>query len=240
MHLYTLDVSADGAQPKQITSGRWEVTSVEVARDGRNLYAASFRDGTVTVFDRLRGGVLRQPEGAAGCIGGPEGDCAPHRTLADVSALAQSPSGTQLYATATFRAAVATLARDPATGALSDPPGQVGCLRDSVPLSGCGVARFMLGPEEIAVSQDGRSAYVTTSESAPLVVLRRNPATGELSDLPGTAGCIGRHPRFEGACTDSRLLEGASAIALSRDGRSAYVTWSGGGRDALAVYRRAR
>ena len=38
MHLYTLDVAADGARPKAITSGRWEVTSAELARDGRRFY----------------------------------------------------------------------------------------------------------------------------------------------------------------------------------------------------------
>jgi DNA-binding beta-propeller fold protein YncE len=234
-------VTAQGREGCALGRSIAQVTDLEVDRGGDNVYAASFRDGAVAVFARLPGGVLRQPEGAAGCISGDFASaCAQHRMLADVSALAGSPRGSQLYATATFRAAVATLARDPATGSLSDPPGRIGCIRDTVPLSGCGVARFMLGPEEIAVSQDGRNAYVTTFESAPLVVLRRNRTTGELSDLPGRAGCIGPHPRFEGACTSSRGLQGASAIALSRDGRSAYVTWAGEGRDALAVYRRAR
>jgi dipeptidyl aminopeptidase/acylaminoacyl peptidase len=38
MHLYTLDASVDGAKPVQLTSGRWEVASAEVARDGRKFY----------------------------------------------------------------------------------------------------------------------------------------------------------------------------------------------------------
>jgi Lactonase, 7-bladed beta-propeller len=218
-----------------------QVTDVQVSRDGRNLYAASFRDGAVAVFDRLRGGVPRQLAGAAGCIAeATTTSCAPHRVLLGASALAESPEGTHLYATAALRGAVATLARDPATGALSDPSGPVGCIRDSAPVSGCAVARFMLGPEEIAVSRDGLNAYVTTSESAPLVVLRRNPATGGLSDLPGTAGCIGPLPTFGGQCVSSRGLREASTVVLSRDGRNAYVTWSGARRDALAVYRRTR
>ena len=41
MHLYTLDVSAGDVKPRQITSGRWEVTSVELARDGRRFYITS-------------------------------------------------------------------------------------------------------------------------------------------------------------------------------------------------------
>jgi dipeptidyl aminopeptidase/acylaminoacyl peptidase len=38
MHLYTLDVSTESAQPKQLTSGKWEVASADVARDGKKFY----------------------------------------------------------------------------------------------------------------------------------------------------------------------------------------------------------
>src|SRR4030095_646284 len=38
MHLYTLDVAAEGARPQQLTSGKWEVTSADVSRDGSRFY----------------------------------------------------------------------------------------------------------------------------------------------------------------------------------------------------------
>jgi dipeptidyl aminopeptidase/acylaminoacyl peptidase len=41
MHLYTLDVSADGANAKQLTSGKWEIASAELARDGKKFYITS-------------------------------------------------------------------------------------------------------------------------------------------------------------------------------------------------------
>jgi hypothetical protein len=41
MHLYTLDVSADGAKPKQLTSGKWEITAAELSRDGRKFFITS-------------------------------------------------------------------------------------------------------------------------------------------------------------------------------------------------------
>jgi dipeptidyl aminopeptidase/acylaminoacyl peptidase len=41
MHLYTLDVSAEGAQAKQLTSGRWEITAAELARNGKKVYITS-------------------------------------------------------------------------------------------------------------------------------------------------------------------------------------------------------
>jgi dipeptidyl aminopeptidase/acylaminoacyl peptidase len=41
MHLYTLDVTAEGATPVQLTSGRWEITASELSRDGRRFYITS-------------------------------------------------------------------------------------------------------------------------------------------------------------------------------------------------------
>jgi dipeptidyl aminopeptidase/acylaminoacyl peptidase len=41
MHLYTLDVSTDGGRAKQLTEGRWEITSAELAADGKKFYITS-------------------------------------------------------------------------------------------------------------------------------------------------------------------------------------------------------
>ena len=41
MHLYTLDVSGDGAKPKQLTQGKWETTSAALSRDGKKFYITS-------------------------------------------------------------------------------------------------------------------------------------------------------------------------------------------------------
>ena len=41
MHLYTLDVSASDAKPVQITSGKWEVSNVELSRDGKKFFITS-------------------------------------------------------------------------------------------------------------------------------------------------------------------------------------------------------
>jgi dipeptidyl aminopeptidase/acylaminoacyl peptidase len=44
MHLYTLDVSADGSRAKQLTDGTWEITSAELAADGKKFYITSTED----------------------------------------------------------------------------------------------------------------------------------------------------------------------------------------------------
>jgi DNA-binding beta-propeller fold protein YncE len=208
------------------------VADVAVDRGGGNLYAASSRDNAMAVFDLDRG-VPRQPAGVAGCISHlGDGGCTPARTLLGASGLAASPNGAQLYATATFNGAVAILARDRVTGALSQPPGPLGCIRDGGGLD-CGDARHMEEPRQIELSRDGRNAYV--SGLGALVVLRRNRTTGELAQLPGRAGCIANPPPFSD-CTDSRGLN-PLGIALSGDGRNAYLTSDTG---AIAAYRRAR
>jgi dipeptidyl aminopeptidase/acylaminoacyl peptidase len=38
MHLYTLDLSLDAAKPKQLTEGKWEVSSADLAHDGRAFF----------------------------------------------------------------------------------------------------------------------------------------------------------------------------------------------------------
>jgi dipeptidyl aminopeptidase/acylaminoacyl peptidase len=41
MHLYTLDLSSDGAKPRQLTAGKWEISSAYLARDGTKFYITS-------------------------------------------------------------------------------------------------------------------------------------------------------------------------------------------------------
>jgi DNA-binding beta-propeller fold protein YncE len=230
-------VTASGLGGCATGRGLNNVIDLAIDGDGRNLYASSFGSNAVAAFDRRSGGSLGQLPGAAGCIAedGLSDGCAPARTLLGAFGLAFAPGGGNLYAAASLKAAVATLLRDPATGALTQPPGPAGCIRDSGGF-GCAVARRMTSPEAIEVSGDGRNAYLTTSEDGSLVVLGRNGTTGELSQLPGKAGCLASPPVSD--CASSQGLRGPVDVALSRDLRNAYVLW--GESDAIGVYGRAR
>ena len=44
MHLYTLDVSSDGAKAKQLTSGKWEVTAAGLSPDRKKFYITTTED----------------------------------------------------------------------------------------------------------------------------------------------------------------------------------------------------
>jgi Tol biopolymer transport system component len=41
MHVYTLDVSSNDAKPVQITTGKWEIATAELSRDGKKFYITS-------------------------------------------------------------------------------------------------------------------------------------------------------------------------------------------------------
>ena len=95
-------------------------------------------------------------------------------------------------------------------------------------------------PGPIEVSRDGRNAYAVLNllSDDGVVVFSRNRATGELTQIPGRAGCVTDDPPPD--CADSGGLT-ATDIALSRDGRNAYVASAiEPAPDALAVYKRAR
>ena len=100
-----------------------------------------------------------------------------------------------------------------------------GCLRDSrVDPAGCVSADGLNNAQSIALSRDGRSAYVAASglPSSPqeitVAAFRRDPSTGSLTFLQ----CLGLRP----PCTPTPALEGGGnmEIVVSPDGTSVYVT----------------
>jgi DNA-binding beta-propeller fold protein YncE len=101
-------------------------------------------------------------------------------------------------------------------------PGPEGCVSWDGTGGACATARGMDGPHAIAVSPDGRNAYVAAHDSSSLVAFDRDPGSGSLEPQTGADGCFAR----DGAryfCADLQPLGGAEAVAVSRDGRSVYV-----------------
>ena len=128
---------------------------------------------------------------------------------------------------------VAVFARDPGTGAL-EPAGCVSATGgDGRPASegACGRADGLVGVTDVAISPDGRHAYVASSGNAAISVLDRDPSTGAL-----TAGSCLKDAPLPGRCGLLPGLAGAAAVALSADGASVYV--AAGGSATLHVLAR--
>lgn len=114
-------------------------------------------------------------------------------------------------------------------GSLTQLSGKKGCIGMSAARKqGCAKARALKGPgpfmgsRAIALSRDGKHAYVAASTSDAIAIFKRNKKTGVLTQSRGKRGCIA----LDGAagCRSAVGLDGPNSVAVSTDGRSVYAT----------------
>jgi DNA-binding beta-propeller fold protein YncE len=195
---------------------------VAVSDDGRNVYVGAFTGSAVAVFSRsTSGGTLTQPSGASGCISeGGAGGCATARAMSSVEGLAVTGDGKNVYAAAPGSGALDVLARDPSTGALTQPADDGGCFVDSA-LTGCTFGRQLGGADAVAISPDDRGVYVPTLLSSSIAIFTRTPSTGQLAQASGTTGCVANAKGV--GCARGRALRGAEGVAVSPEGTTVYA-----------------
>jgi 6-phosphogluconolactonase (cycloisomerase 2 family) len=114
-----------------------------------------------------------------------------------------------------------------------------GCLQpdNSYRDKACVAGRALDGTAYLAVTADGQFVYATARDSDSVTVLRRNAATGALSQLPGAAGCwVDRDTEVLGDCSVGVGLDRASGVTLSPD--EAYLYVAGRYSDTVAAFRR--
>jgi DNA-binding beta-propeller fold protein YncE len=195
---------------------------VAVSDDGRNVYVGAFTGSAVAVFSRsTSGGTLAQPSGTSGCISeGGAGGCATARAMSSVEGLAVTGDGKNMYAAAPGSGALDVLARDPSTGALTQPAGDGGCFVNSA-LTGCTLGRQLDGADAVAISPDDRGVYVPTLLSSSIAIFTRTPSTGQLAQASGTTGCVANATGV--GCARGRALRGAEGVAVSPEGTTVYA-----------------
>lgn len=216
------------------------LVDIAISPDGKNVYATV--DGGVIAFDRdPTTGALTPIASRAGCIGSPgaKGECQVGVGLVGANDLAFSPDGTELYVTSFEGPTVATLTRDPTTGALSQKPGSAGCVTATAKRLSCSDRRLDSTPlDNIVVSPDGRSAYATTGYEPDGIEVFARRADGTLRHPGGRAGCLSA--KGQGGCRPARGLYEAFDLALSPDGRDLYVvSHTQGLGGAVAIFRRS-
>jgi DNA-binding beta-propeller fold protein YncE len=194
---------------------------VTVSPDGRSVYVASSH--AVAVFARNRAtGALTQKRSGVG------------RGVEDALDVAVSPDGRDVYVTGFGANAIAVFSRARASGALKRKPGAAGCISADGSGGACRSGVALSGPEEIAVSPDGRNVYATSFFSSAIAIFDRAPAGGALTQKPAPAGCVSADDTG-GICQSGRALEEAEGLALSPDGAGVYVT---SGSSSVAVFDR--
>lgn len=187
-------------------------------------------------------GTLAQLPGQDGCVADRSTaghGCAPARALKGPApflgseAIAMSPNGKNVYVASSKSDAITIFERDTKKGALSQPPGEAGCIAESG-RGGCATAVGLVHPNSVAVSPDGKNVYATAVGSNAVTTFARDPATGALSQASDGSGCIANAAAT--GCTTGRALDGADVVAVSPDGENVYVGAFFG--NAVAVFDR--
>jgi DNA-binding beta-propeller fold protein YncE len=156
----------------------------------------------------------------------PASGCTSAPGLESARAVAVSGDGRNLYVGG--GTSIAIFLRDAKTGALTQLAGPLGCVSSSTG-TGCGHAVGLSGVSQMALSPDGTHLYAVSSIAGSVTGFARDVKTGAITQLHGAAGCV--RPGGEGGCASGTGLAGATALAISPDGRSLYVA----GHDANAV-----
>ncbi len=129
-----------------------------------------------------------------------------------------SPDGKNVYSVAVLGALV-EYSRDATTGALTP----IGCVTSaSEPCASSNVtlnAPGMANPAAIALSPDGKNAYVVTKGGNAIVELSRNAETGLLTEI----GCIDEASTACGS-HEARGIANPYDVTVSPDGENVYVT----------------
>ncbi len=130
---------------------------------------------------------------------------------------------------------------DAASGRIKQLKGDDGCVTDrSRARKKCASARALDGPgpflgsRAIAISPDGESVYVASSNSDAIAVFKRDEDDGTLRQPDGRKGCISQGG-IDG-CASGVGLDGPNSVAVSPDGRNVYATSVES--DAVAIFQR--
>jgi 6-phosphogluconolactonase (cycloisomerase 2 family) len=213
-------------------------TSVAVSRDGRHVYVATAGSHAVAAFARDKStGALTQLPGTAACVSddGTGGLCTDGRGLLGAFSVAVSRNGKNVYVASRDAGAIAVFARNKTTGALTQLDGLLGCLSEDGSGGICADAKALAGAVSVVVSRDGKNVYAASEGSSAVAAFARERKTGALAQLAGLSGCISEDGTGA-TCGDGKGLAEARAVALSRNGRSAYV--ASATSDAIAAFER--
>jgi DNA-binding beta-propeller fold protein YncE len=209
---------------------------IAVSPDGKSVYAASYSDNAIVVFDRdPLTGQLTLSAAEDGCVNGDGShECVEVRGLEGPRAVIVSPDDENVYvASAGSGGGIASFDRNTATGDIMQKGGEAGCL-NAGGAEGCASAPLLLlDTRGLTISPDGQTVYAGSRTHEVITVYDRD-AEGVLTMKPGSAGCIDE--AGDNGCQDGTALIDPDAITVSPDGEGVYVASSRS--DAIAIFDR--
>jgi 6-phosphogluconolactonase (cycloisomerase 2 family) len=191
---------------------------------------ASLIGDDVTVFARnTTTGALTQPT-SNWCIkdvNAPTTTLCPQTGIGLDGALALriSPDGNNVYVTSIDSSTVTVLSRNQTTGALSQPAGGAGCVRDvNVPSykAACSqTANGIRAARDVSISPDGKNVYVAGQASSAVSWFSRNATTGVLTPM----SCIqdNNAESLTHCPVVGSGISGPRSVEASPDGKNVYL-----------------
>jgi DNA-binding beta-propeller fold protein YncE len=199
-----------------------EVTAPLISADGRFLYTAAERAGTIDTFAIGGTGAIAYREcltgvtGPKGCARGGPATGGPY-TLQTPNGLLETPDRRFVYATTNY-GSIVVLERSHATGKLSPASCISGFAGDRgkctlVPRSSrLASGSPLYGVHTPILSRNGKVVFVAVRGEAGVTELRRNPRTGALTFLGCVTGSLQLSIAGKGVCTK---LPGATANGVA-------------------------
>lgn len=209
---------------------------------GDNLYVcagSSLNGNSVVVLDRdTATGVVTPLVGTDACVSetGTGGACVDGVALTGAESIVFDSAGAHAYVASGASKAIAVFNRKNTTGVLTQKAGTAACVSsDGAMVGTCTAGVEMTGVGGIVISPDDNNLYAAADNDDAVLVFDRDSITGEITQKPGTAGCISDTGSM-GACTDGVALEGAGHAAISPDGLNLYV--ASGVADSISIFDR--
>jgi DNA-binding beta-propeller fold protein YncE len=196
---------------------------IAISPDGKNLYATSFNQHTIAIYDRnATTGRLTKKPGVQGCISN-TGDgvtCADARFLSGPLGIVVTKNGQTVYVASDLANSVLAFTRNTTTGVLTQKANEAGCIADSGTVNECRDGRVLAQPFELALSPNDDFLYVTSFGSSAVSVIRL--FGGEMLPVNGANGCLQSTATAEG-CNTSPGLGNPWPITVSPNGSTVYA-----------------
>src|ERR1700722_15394480 len=206
-----------------VESGLSFAYEIQVSPDGRNAYSVAVQGDLIEYSRDPANGALS----VIGCFSSKSKAEQACETNAEMevpaiespAALAISPDGSSVYIVG--QGAVNDLVefrRNPETGLLT----KIGCVAHGATPAECTTeAKGLELPYGVTVSPDGENVYVASFVNEAIAEFKRDPGTGELTQLTGKNNCISDTSASECGTTNAIGLK--EAIGVVASGKDVYV-----------------